>query len=263
MNVNNIQIYFWQNDKYFWIFQIEKNIVIYNLVLVFLWYNIHLWFFSFFKYLTFIMIKKIWTIWHSTQQILDFIEMLKIFDIKYLLDVRSTPYSAYAPQFNKENLYKELMQYWIKYLWFWEEFWARYTDSKFLTNWKVDFDKVVRWESFQKWVDRLNNALEKWFSNLCIMCTESNPLECHRFSMVSKYLVHDAWFKVDHIMRTKKKEWEGLWKIISRTHEELEKQMVKESKNIKIDLFSITTEEEQLKACYKEKNEEIWYKPTF
>jgi hypothetical protein len=37
--------------------------------------------------------------------------MLKAFDIKYLLDVRSTPYSGYATQFNKDNLDKELKQH--------------------------------------------------------------------------------------------------------------------------------------------------------
>jgi len=64
------------------------------------------------------MEKNIWTIGHSTQHILDFIEMLEKFNIKYLLDVRSTPYSAYASQFNRESLAKALKEKNIMYLWF-------------------------------------------------------------------------------------------------------------------------------------------------
>ncbi|MDR2415744.1 MAG: DUF488 domain-containing protein [Candidatus Peribacteria bacterium] len=46
----------------------------------------------------------------------DFIEMLKCYQIKYILDVRSTPYSQRAEQFNKENLQKELSKTNITYL---------------------------------------------------------------------------------------------------------------------------------------------------
>lgn len=208
------------------------------------------------------MEKNIWTIGHSTQHILDFIEMLEKFDIKYLLDVRSTPYSAYASQFDRESLAKALKEKNIMYLWFWEEFGARYTDEKFLTNGKVDFEKVVKWEKFQNGVKRLNVAIEKWCTPLCLMCTEANPLECHRFSMISKYLVHDAWFQVNHIVR--KKGVDGtLWDIIFKTHEELEQEMMDQSKKNRIqDLFTLTTREAQIFACYQEKNEEIWYVPN-
>jgi len=43
-----------------------------------------------------------YTIGHSVHNTNEFIELLKKHNIKYIVDVRSTPYSQYTPQFNRE-----------------------------------------------------------------------------------------------------------------------------------------------------------------
>ena len=46
----------------------------------------------------------LYTIGHSQHEFEYFANLLKKFEINYLLDVRSTPYSKYAETFNKEQL---------------------------------------------------------------------------------------------------------------------------------------------------------------
>ena len=50
------------------------------------------------------MSGHIYTIGHSTHTSEDFFQMLKDNKIDMIVDVRSVPYSKYAPQFNQENI---------------------------------------------------------------------------------------------------------------------------------------------------------------
>ena len=50
----------------------------------------------------------IYTIGHSNITQESFIEILKLFKLQLVVDVRSTPYSKYVPHFNRENIYKSL-----------------------------------------------------------------------------------------------------------------------------------------------------------
>jgi uncharacterized protein (DUF488 family) len=50
----------------------------------------------------------IYSIGHGNKKIIDFIAELKSFDIEYLLDIRSKPYSKWNPQFNQAALELEL-----------------------------------------------------------------------------------------------------------------------------------------------------------
>src|SRR5688572_2836138 len=52
--------------------------------------------------------KRIWTIGHSTRAWSDFIDILKSFQIRHLVDVRAFPGSRRYPHFNKENLSESL-----------------------------------------------------------------------------------------------------------------------------------------------------------
>ena len=50
----------------------------------------------------------IYTIGYGSRSIEQFIEVLQEYNIAYLIDVRSTPYSRYKPEFSKEVLAAEL-----------------------------------------------------------------------------------------------------------------------------------------------------------
>ena len=59
---------------------------------------------------------KIYTIGHSTRSWEDFLQALRSYDIDLLVDIRRFPGSKKFPQFNKENLEKELEKHGVRYL---------------------------------------------------------------------------------------------------------------------------------------------------
>jgi uncharacterized protein (DUF488 family) len=194
----------------------------------------------------------IYTIGHSNHRIDYFKELLDAYKIDCLIDVRSMPASAYNPQFNKDSLNNYLKHYKINYLHFGEEFGARHTEKDLLDDFgKVDFDKVRKTEKFLSGVNRLKIGLSKEFK-IALMCSEAEPFDCHRFSMISYYLVRNG-FDVKHILKDKS--------IIDNS--ELEKRLLKKYEKAipKPTLFDskVLSLIEQLNLAYRLRNMEVAY----
>ncbi len=195
----------------------------------------------------------IYTVGHSNHSIDYFLELLKTFSIKCLIDVRSVAASSYNPQYNKEPLSAFLKNNGITYLHFAEEFGARHSDVDLLDEeGKVDFDKIRKSWLFKNGVERVWLLHDKGFS-IALMCSEGEPFDCHRFSMISIALAMEG-FEVKHILRDK----------TLKSNEDLEKQLLKkyDKKLPKPDMFqpNITTED-QLKVAYQLRNKEIAFSP--
>lgn len=144
--------------------------------------------------------KIVFTVGHSTHNIRYFVELLKKHGVTSLIDVRSSPYSRIAPQFNKDILRIALKDENIGYVHFEKEFAARQT-SPFLLDkdGRVDFDRVRETDEFKQGVQRLKKAL-KLGLRVALMCSEADPFDCHRFSMISYQLVKED-LQVHHILR--------------------------------------------------------------
>ena len=85
------------------------------------------------------------------------------------------------------------------------------------------------------------------------MCSEGEPFDCHRFSMVSIALEKDG-FEVKHILKDK----------TIKTNAQLESQLLKkyEKKIPQPDMFQPNISlDDQLKAAYRLRNKEIAYSP--
>lgn len=200
---------------------------------------------------------RLYSVGHSNQSQEEFLELLKKHDVNCIVDVRSVPASKYTPQFNMEPLKWFLKKNDIQYLHFGEEFGARRTDSLNIEG-QVDFEQAVRTANFNRGVERLMNGLQKGF-RISLMCSEANPLECHRFSLVSRYF-YDNGLDVQHILKDGE----------LASHEVLEKEMIDEylhSKKPKLadidQLFGSYTAEDQRCDAYRLKNKEIGYKPQY
>lgn len=194
----------------------------------------------------------IYTIGHSNHNIDYFKELLDTYNIDCLIDVRSMPASAYNPQFNKESLNNYLKLYQINYLHFGEEFGARHTEIDLLDDFgKVDFDKVRKTEKFLSGVNRLKIGLSKGFK-IALMCSEAEPFDCHRFSMISYYLVRNG-FDVNHILKDKS--------LIDNS--ELEKRLLRKYEKAipKPTLFDskVLSLIDQLNLAYRLRNMEVAY----
>ena len=198
--------------------------------------------------------KRLYTVGHSNGSLEEFYELLRLAKINCIVDVRSVPASSYSPQFNKESLSLFLKAHNVVYLHFGEEFGARRTDS--IVDGQVNFEKAVNTVNFQKGYERILNGLEQGW-NIAIMCSEANPVSCHRFSMISRHF-YDNGVDVQHILHSKE----------VRSHQELEQEMIQgmlSKRNCKlpeVDLMFMTySEDDQRQDAYRIKNHEIGYKP--
>ena len=143
--------------------------------------------------------KHIYTIGHSNHTIGELIRILKLFSIDVVVDVRSIPKSEYNPHFNIENIEKKLSLAQIRYLHFGKEFGAKRDEAEAYTNGMVDFEKVKKLPNFLHGVQRISDGLDKNFI-ITLMCSEKDPLDCHRFSLISKALYEMLQIDIKHIL---------------------------------------------------------------
>ena len=125
------------------------------------------------------------TIGHSSHPIDYFLEMLKAYGINCLADVRSIPFSKYAPQYNTKELEQHLNSKQIYYIYMGKEFGARKNDRQLFTDGYVDFEKVIKDAHFQKGVERIEKGLDQNYK-IAFMCAEKDPFDCHRCLMVAR-----------------------------------------------------------------------------
>ena len=199
------------------------------------------------------MNNRLYSIGHSNQSQEEFLGMLNAFDINCVVDVRTVPASKYSPQFNQEPLRMFLNRNGIEYLHFGEEFGARRSDC-LDDNGMVNFEAAVETPNFKHGVTRIIHGLEQDY-RIAFMCSEAEPLECHRFALVSRYF-HDNGIDVQHIRKGS----------VLVSHSDLEKEMIQEylhSKKYHLsevdNMFGSYTEEEQRIDAYRLKNKEIGY----
>ena len=140
------------------------------------------------------------TIGHSTHNIEQFIELLKRHAIQWVVDIRSTPYSRYNPQFNRELFKTDIENNDISYLFMGDSLGARYDDNNlcFADKPVVDFRKIRDLESFKEGINRITKGVKQG-RKIALMCSEKDPLGCHRFVLVSYALVKSG-ITIKHIL---------------------------------------------------------------
>jgi uncharacterized protein (DUF488 family) len=195
----------------------------------------------------------IYTIGHSTHPLNYFLSLLREYNINCLVDVRSVAASSYNPQYNKEPLSNFLKNNGIIYMHLPEEFGARHSDPDLLDEkGKVDFAKVRKSWNFKNGVERLQSGIDKGYT-ISLMCSESDPFDCHRFSMIAVAL-QQAGFKVLHVMKDKS----------LKSTADLEQLLLKKyaPQLPKSDMFQPNvTHEDQLNVAYRLRNMEIAFSP--
>jgi len=135
------------------------------------------------------MNTSLFSIGHGNKKIDIFLQELKSFNIDYLVDVRSKPYSKFNPHFNQNDLKYFLKQYNIKYL-FLGDLIGGLPDDKscYNENGKVDYQLLKDKDFFIQGLDRLITAHDKQL-RITVMCSETNPRECHRSKLIGKELL--------------------------------------------------------------------------
>jgi uncharacterized protein (DUF488 family) len=132
----------------------------------------------------------IYTVGYGTRNIDDFVALLRRYNIKYLIDVRSKPYSSFKPEFSQKSIVNFLTMNNIKYIFMGDKLGGQPVDPSCFENGKVDYAKCQEKSYFKEGIVRLRKAWEKQ-SYVVLMCSEGKPQECHRSKLIGEVLVKE------------------------------------------------------------------------
>ena len=139
----------------------------------------------------------VYTIGYGGRSIEQLIELLNRYEIEFLIDVRSQPYSRFHQQFSKDALENTLKQRRIGYIFMGDTLGGRPKDESCYLDGRVDYSKVREKDFFQQGINRLFSAWEKQI-RFALMCAEVKPQECHRSKLIGNTLCHQN-IEVAHI----------------------------------------------------------------
>lgn len=140
---------------------------------------------------------KIYSIGYSNRALKEFIRLLDKYQIEFLVDVRSRPYSKFNPDFNKEGLERFFKSNKIRYVFMGDQIGGLPEDVTCFTDGKVDYDKCRLKESYVSGITRLVTAYEKGLQ-VAVMCSEGKPQDCHRSKLLGEML-RDRNIEVQHV----------------------------------------------------------------
>jgi uncharacterized protein (DUF488 family) len=130
------------------------------------------------------------TIGHSNHEFADLLALLRQHGIQIVVDVRSSPYSRYVPQANRETLTRALEFADISYRWMGDRLGGKPEGIV------ADYDELSASPAFQQGIaDLLNLAADH---SIAIMCSEGDHRQCHRHKLITPSLL-DRGVHVLHI----------------------------------------------------------------
>jgi uncharacterized protein (DUF488 family) len=139
---------------------------------------------------------NLFTIGHSTHSWEQFHELLTQHYVDAIADVRSSPFSARMPQFNREPLEKLLKRSGIHYVFLGEELGARRAEPECYVDGVARYERIAMTPAFTSGLTRIQNGLRRF--RIALLCAEKDPLECHRTILVCRRLRGAA--EIQHIL---------------------------------------------------------------
>lgn len=141
--------------------------------------------------------NDLYTIGYSGFTIDNFIDVLKINSVNAIADVRSTPYSKFKPEYNREKLKSILNSNDIEYVFLGDLCGARIDDQECYRNGKADYSLIAQHPKFREGIKRIRKGLEKY--RIALLCAEKDPVSCHRMILICRHLRSDE-IKIFHII---------------------------------------------------------------
>jgi len=190
------------------------------------------------------MSESIYTVGHSNHTPETFVGLLRLHRINAIADVRSSPYSRFAPQFNKDAIASLLAGNRVAYVFLGNYLGARPNDPDCYRNGAIDFARLSQTDYFQEGLARVRKGSSQF--NLALMCTEKDPIQCHRTILVCRHLrAKDTIIK--HILEDGELE----------DNRDSERRLMDSLHMATIDLFK--TPEDLVEEAYDKQGERIAY----
>lgn len=138
------------------------------------------------------------TLGHGSLTAAEFVDLLASHAVASVVDVRSAPYSRFAPQFNREALQVTLHEAGIAYRFAGEYLGGRPRDPLCYFRGKVpegkanylelvNYQEVSRRDWYQRGVRRLEDVARQ--HSTAVFCSEEDPTRCHRHWLIARTLL--------------------------------------------------------------------------
>ena len=139
----------------------------------------------------------LFSIGHSNHRLQVLLTLLQRHQIEVVADVRSAPYSRYNPQYNGQDLRLSLVDAGIRYVFLGKELGGRPEGDRFYdSDGHILYGRMAETERFRLGLDRLCDGASRY--RTAILCSEEDPVGCHRFLLVTRALSHRG-LAVTHI----------------------------------------------------------------
>jgi uncharacterized protein (DUF488 family) len=140
---------------------------------------------------------SIFSVGHSNHELDHFVGLLRAHDIECVVDVRSSPWSRFAPQFNRQALERTLPLQGVRYLFLGRELGGRPQGPEYYDeDGHALYSRVAETPLFDAGLRRLEH--EGRARPVAMMCSEEDPTNCHRRLLVARVL-GERGVRIDHI----------------------------------------------------------------
>jgi uncharacterized protein (DUF488 family) len=187
----------------------------------------------------------VFTVGHSNATSEAFLALLKMHQIEAVADVRSSPYSEYSAQFNRETLEGALRLAGIQYFFVGDALGARRQEKSCYRDGVADYALIAQAGAFKKALARAEERARSM--RIAIMCSEKDPLQCHRFLLICRQL-KERGLDIQHILS------DGSLEANAAT----EQRLLREQKLLDGDLFR--SESEILNEAYDKQGAKSAYR---
>ena len=170
-------------------------------------------------------VHPVLTIGHSTHSAEAFLALLRQPQVEAVADVRSSPFSRFNPQFNRETLKASLESVGIAYSHLGPQLGAmREEPESYGPGGLVDFSRTALTPNFIEGIQRIKTGLNRYA--IAMMCAEKDPITCHRNLLITRF-IREELTDIQHIRGDGTIE----------TQEQLESRVLAECKLPQRDLF--------------------------
>jgi uncharacterized protein (DUF488 family) len=126
------------------------------------------------------------TVGHSNRSADDFLSLVKGAGVTAIADVRSVPFSRRFSWFSARPLSERLMSRGIAYLAFGDALGGRPADPALYCDGIADYEAMAEAPAFRDGLARLSEEMRS--HRVCLMCSEREPLDCHRCLLIGRVL---------------------------------------------------------------------------